>query len=653
MKQMLDNNEDNRMRQRLEGLEIYIIPTANPEGLDVVHSGLDVTFRKNKRDNIGDGVLRISNEEGWDTSGVDINRNFSTHWDRGDTLFRPEASFRYNAYRGASPFSEPESRALRDLALSRQFLYSIVYHSSRSGANTELLIGPWYWAQNGEIKRPPDAQVINTLGETIADLMPVQLGPDTTYWYGQSTQRKGQLQDWFYIETGSIQYMAEIAADIHPDAEGMRQVVSEQQAAVWFLMDLALGLEGLDSCGTLTVISNPCATIVIDDETHPILSTRKTGSNGRFDWLLPDGQHSVTVKGLGYAPRRFENVDIKVGERTVLEVNLERQVLLAVPMMVRMDSPLDASEALLKIYDFRSDQLLYVTLIDTTESIGGLPLFPHMYNFVAYAGGHVPQVFSLDIRGEVPYFVNLPPADTAYLEDFAAMSNWPREGGGWGVTTFNGRTCLTESVVGDYPADAELLLELQDIVRLDSGRATLRIAHLPYTEPVCDYQQIEWWTNPEEVHTRRYSQLREHWDTLFVSLDNLEPGLLSVGFRVVSDGSIGEDGWLIDQVAVFTENFNASVSNLSPAPFALDLAPAFPNPFNSSTTINFSIPATSAVKISIYDLAGRLVKELLNGKLETGEHRVVWEAEDLGSGVYVMRLESGGSSLSQKIVMLR
>jgi len=71
MRQMLDRNEENAFRQRLEGLELYIIPTANPEGLDIVHSGLDISFRKNCRDNLGDGQLRIFDGEGWDTSGVD------------------------------------------------------------------------------------------------------------------------------------------------------------------------------------------------------------------------------------------------------------------------------------------------------------------------------------------------------------------------------------------------------------------------------------------------------------------------------------------------------------------------------------------------------------------------------------------------------
>jgi hypothetical protein len=681
MKQMLDNNEDNRMRQRLEGLEIYIIPTANPEGLEVVHTGLDVTFRKNKRDNVGDGQLRIFDGEGWDTSGVDINRNFGTHWDRGDTLYRPEENLRYNAYRGSAPFSEPESRALRDLALSRPFLYSIVYHSSRTGNSTELFIAPWFWRENGIIKRPPDAEAINALGAQVAGMIPGMRNRDVPYRPVQSMQRKGQLQDWFYVETGCIQFMAEVAADIHPAEDTMRMVVNDNLPAVWYLMDLALGLEGLDGFGTLTVIARDAETgepleanIEVDGDTHPILAPRRTNeNNGRYDWLLPTGNHRITVSRFGYNTREWNEVDIPDGERLVLEPSLSLSDLIEVSFTF-VDSLHEGLQVLTRIQGLTDPAIFdqIEGIVSTYELPEGLyqALFTSVNIFPPRV---VPTLFSFEPQVE-PFQIPLVYGGLASREDFASLEHrWERSGDGWGIVSFEGRSCLTESVVGDYPTEANLWLELGGIFILnDTAQATMRIIHLPYCEPQDDYQQIEWWTNPDDVHSKRYSQLRRYrrpaagdgaevpdWDTLYISLDSLERGPLSVRFRTVSDDAIGEDGWLIDDVAVFIEGYDVSVANPPPAPRTLHLEPVYPNPFNSSTTITFSLSAqsaSSAVNLAVYDLQGRLVADLLTGKmpiLRAGEHKVVWDAGDTPNGLYLVRLEQSNSISTRKVVLIK
>lgn len=680
MKQMIENINDNRMRQRLEGLEIYLIVTANPEGLDVVHSGTDVTYRKNKRDNVGDGVLRINDGEGWDTSGVDLNRNFGMHWDRGDTLYRPEASFRYNAYRGAAPFSEPESRAIRDLALKRPFLYSIVYHSSRSGANTELLIGPWYWQQNGDIKRPPDALAINALGERLADLMPVQ-NFDSTYWYGQSTMRKGQLQDWFYTETGCIQYMAEIAADVHPEEEGMRQVVADQLPAVWYLMDLALGLEGLEGFGTLTVMASDAETgepleanvNVADNQdgrngnVKRIFSERKSNRyNGRFDYLVQAGRFWLSIEKFGHEDNIFE-VEIADGERSVHETPLRRLDPIFVSITTRdaVSANLVRSRITYHFWSWFIPHLEYdFYLRDGTLRA---EICPGPYEFLLTAESYLPQWIECISYQDTSYEISMFHGEIAHLENFSNVQDWQHQGDGWGVVTFEGRWCLTESTVGDYPTEADMWLQLDNVVRLDTARATMRIIHLPYSEPGFDYQEISWWTNPEDIRSQRYSQLRKYrpnpnvgdgrdipdWDTLNVSLDSLERGELNVRFGIESDGSIGEDGWLIDQVAVFVEGFVVGVIEPELNPTAFLLEPPFPNPFNSSVSISFALSGNGMARLNVYDLSGRLVKELAVGRYEAGVRKVVWEAEGVGSGVYLLRLESGDKQATQKIVLIR
>ena len=187
---LLENPDDEQMMARMDGLEIYFIPTLNPDGLHLVMSGVDNTFRKNCRDNIGDGRLRVVAGVGRDSSGVDLNRNFGLHWDRGDSLFFNNGAIdAFNYYRGPAPFSEPETRALRDLMLSRRFLFAVSYHASRSGQNAELVIGPWNW----DGRYPPDDNVIRGLGDALADRLPTQ-NHVGTYAAVRATQRVGQEQ---------------------------------------------------------------------------------------------------------------------------------------------------------------------------------------------------------------------------------------------------------------------------------------------------------------------------------------------------------------------------------------------------------------------------------------------------------------------------
>lgn len=70
------------------------------------------------------------------------------------------------------------------------------------------------------------------------------------------------------------------------------------------------------------------------------------------------------------------------------------------------------------------------------------------------------------------------------------------------------------------------------------------------------------------------------------------------------------------------------------------------NPFNPATTINFALPERASVNLSIYNLLGEKIIELVNGELEAGYYEKVWDAGSYPSGVYLYRLQAnsiGGS----------
>ena len=74
-------------------------------------------------------------------------------------------------------------------------------------------------------------------------------------------------------------------------------------------------------------------------------------------------------------------------------------------------------------------------------------------------------------------------------------------------------------------------------------------------------------------------------------------------------------------------------------PGVFGIESVYPNPFNPSTAISYKLQAASLVSLTVYDITGREVTTLVTGHSSLGEHRIVWDAEDLPSGVYFVRLK--------------
>lgn len=79
----------------------------------------------------------------------------------------------------------------------------------------------------------------------------------------------------------------------------------------------------------------------------------------------------------------------------------------------------------------------------------------------------------------------------------------------------------------------------------------------------------------------------------------------------------------------------------------------YPNPFNSITTISFSLPEEGYVNLSIYNILGQKIAEIINHKLNAGEYILNWDANNLPSGVYVYTLIHNKNQLTRKMVYLK
>jgi hypothetical protein len=93
--------------------------------------------------------------------------------------------------------------------------------------------------------------------------------------------------------------------------------------------------------------------------------------------------------------------------------------------------------------------------------------------------------------------------------------------------------------------------------------------------------------------------------------------------------------------------------NQASLPFRAYLFQNYPNPFNATTRIRYILSSKSEISIDIYDLMGRKVVTLFDGIKEAGEYSLAWDAADLSSGIYFVRLKSGQESYTKKAVLIR
>ena len=88
-------------------------------------------------------------------------------------------------------------------------------------------------------------------------------------------------------------------------------------------------------------------------------------------------------------------------------------------------------------------------------------------------------------------------------------------------------------------------------------------------------------------------------------------------------------------------------------PSSYDLKQNFPNPFNPTTNIQYSLPKASRVTLKVYDILGRLVQTLVNGEQNPGNYSVTFNAQNLSSGVYFYQLQAGGFTETKKLMLLK
>ena len=146
----------------------------------------------------------------------------------------------------------------------------------------------------------------------------------------------------------------------------------------------------------------------------------------------------------------------------------------------------------------------------------------------------------------------------------------------------------------------------------------------------------------------------EEWTSEEVSsaIDRLDVST-SYLWRIRAQNAAGFGSWSIIRQFSTASVQNTPTESENELPGSVALDQNYPNPFNPTTTISFEIPAPEHVSLSIFDMTGRKVADLISRTLSSGRHEIRWDASGFSSGVYLYRLRAGAVIRTKTLLLMK
>lgn len=667
IQEILANRYQLPYNQWINQLDMWFVPTLNPEGHNVVTSNLDTSYRKNKRDNNNNGIFDFSTLIGNDYDGVDINRNFSFNWAHGDTLGQSGAVGQelWDYYRGPAPMSESENIAIKNLCDQYKFVYSIVWHSSRTGNLSEKGYYSYNWK---EVRPSPDVAFASAICSGVTSQITTQAG-GASYQSLPNLSRRGAFHDWLYQQYGTFQILIECGTRfIQPDSLLMVDTVNRCNNGVRWMLNRALPVSSAVSSSSMLTgnitdaVSNaPLEAEIIVEGYHREWFRPRTSNpaTGRYFKALPTGQYTIRLRKRGYWDTVVPNVMVNNGSWTMRNFTLQpRQPVTFVGSVRSGNTPLNAT---IKLFEIQP-------VIIPVDGNYIFQTFEGEYRIEVRAEGYYPYIGTISFApGTAEHHFQLSPANVIFSETWeSGMDGWQKNGpwvlqnelavDGYAVTDSWGGW-------GFYDMNCDWWIRTQNPISIPSQGATMLMfdSHL-YTEWDYDIASVE-----ASADTTQWTAIwqksgqHDYFNHEYVDLASYAGSSIFLRFRLV-DQSIDEDltdlGWTIDNIAVVTGTSTATDDpSQVPGTMAV-LHQNYPNPFNPTTTISFTLGSSSNVNLDIYNIKGQKVRTLYSGNTAAGEYKFVWDGKDdsgreLGSGLYFNRITTPGYSSTRKMILAK
>jgi hypothetical protein len=645
--------------------EIWFIPTINPEGLQVVMDGWDTSFRKNKRDNNLNGIFDYVPGPGNDIDGVDQNRNYGFNWIHGDTLYAPGGEELYDYYRGPAPFSEGGTKAVRDLAQRQHFIFSINWHSSRSGNHSEKLHYSFEW--EGE-KHPPDFVVNQYIGESVAELIETEDGTGH-YEVSPSLSRVGLAHDWFYQAHGTTQLLIECGtSNIQPDSALIEDTCERCSVGAYWLLNRAIGYD-IDAAMLTGHISDSlsgnslAAEVIVEDYNASYFKPRCSDElYGRFWRVLLPGTYNLRIRKKGYEEKLVNGVTINNSCWTNLNIELIPLDLVEVSGTVTCNgNPVPAQ---IIVYDIENDTIY-------TEDGGfAFSTYEGMHKIQVTSEGCIPYIDTLEfIPGTCDMTVLLCPEVVIFSENWEdGLSNWNITGD-WALyeDSHEGTYSITDSPDGFYNSNSTVTITTINSLNL-SGVANdvmLSFWQKYYTEWDNDICSVEVSENGADwTEIADFSGVQKNWGRILIPLADWVDTNIYLRFKLTTDETLVDPGWTIDDIKIVSSHGTGLDDDGQIFRNVFVLYQNYPNPFSprfnrGSTMISFlATDLHRFTQIKIYNVKGQKIRTFSNLQInKSPNQQVVWDGKDengnqLSNGIYFYSLEIGSNIIDTKKCLL-
>lgn len=661
---ILENSNVSPYSHWLNNLEIWIVPSNNPEGLHVVMDGWDVSFRKNKRDNNLNGIFDFVPGPGHDIDGVDLNRNFAFNWVHGDTLYHigPGTNEPYDYYRGPAPFSEGGNQALKNLSDQQHFVYSIVWHSSRTGNFAEKLFYPF---EHTPEKKSPDFNLIQQIGTTVANLIIKEDGSGG-YEPLPSTGRRGNAHDWYYQQYGTIQFLVECGtSNIQPGGSQVWLVddtAERNLVGAYYLLNRLIGYQTdrnmLRGHVLDAVTGEPVVAEVIVEERHaPYFAPRYTDSDfGRFWRPLSPGSYTLRIRQKGYEEKVVENVVINQSSWTNLTIEL--QPIPEAVLQGNVTSNGDPIAAKIIMFDEIENDTLYVD----SSGMFSIDTYAGDIEMLILADGHMPRFYEKYHSSGVSYLdFEMHPEEIYFEENWeSGFSQWEVQGP-WNIRSEPDRTYVRDNDDQFYQNNINVFMQTTQPINLQgvSGDIAISFEQKYYTEHGYDFCYVEVSTDGsvwEELAS--YSGIHSAWHSKVLPLENYRDTSIYLRFRLETDATLNDPGWSIGNIKIVGMDAT-STDQPEIVPSYTKLYNNYPNPFNPYTNIRFSLAQDEHVKLEIFNARGQKVRTLLDEEMEkSNDISIKWNGKDdrdnpVASGIYFYRLKAGSFDSTKKMLLMK
>ncbi len=392
------------------------------------------------------------------------------------------------------------------------------------------------------------------------------------------------------------------------------QVVQDQTT----IIDIQLG-QGAIIAGFVTdTYNNPVANV---EMTLSDSSVVYTNDSGFYTFLnLPTSTFSITAAKDGFESGTIDNINAVDGQTVDVDFN----ILEFGRLHIDFTSNTGNNAGAVAVMTDTSDNTEYTATSDAEGNIDLGGMYPGTYNLVVTKADHDPytqdglQIVAGDNTGLT---VDL-------TEVLIAPTNiqWHPNGSGNSYLTWNhgGRLYDTRAGNNDVLADGESYTD-KDAENEETERAFL-------------YFRVE---------VDIINQTTQ--DTFFVLQGFTENEELTARITAIYEsGTAAAPDFTFNYIANDPEDVN----------LVTELKGNYPNPFNPTTHIDFSLKKAGKVELVIYNITGQKVRTLVDGELEADDHSVVWNGKDdrgnqVSSGTYFYRLQTSEVTQTKKMLMLK